>query len=78
MHEEQSEPSRRESLRTRDHSLARGRSVREIADEWVVSEATVRTHVRSVLAKLEVRSQLAAVAMAIRTGWLESPTSRLG
>lgn len=58
--------------------IARGRSVRDLADDWVVSEATVRTHVRSVLAKLEVRSQLAAVAMAIRTGWLELPTSRLG
>jgi DNA-binding NarL/FixJ family response regulator len=58
--------------------IARGRSVREIADDWVVSEATVRTHVRSVLAKLEVRSQLGAVALAIRTGWLELPASRLG
>jgi DNA-binding NarL/FixJ family response regulator len=52
-------------------ALASGRSVREIADDWVVSEATVRTHVRSVLGKLGTRSQLGAVAMAIQTGWLD-------
>jgi DNA-binding NarL/FixJ family response regulator len=51
-------------------ALAAGRSVREIADSWVVSEATVRTHVRSLLAKLGAHSQLAAVAMGIRAGWL--------
>ena len=42
--------------------LAHGRSVESIAAEWVVSEATVRTQVRGVLTKLDVRSQLAAVA----------------
>jgi DNA-binding NarL/FixJ family response regulator len=52
-------------------ALADGCSVREIADRWVVSEATVRTHVRSLLGKLGARSQLAAVAMALRAGWLE-------
>ena len=52
-------------------ALAAGYSVREIADAWVVSESTVRTHVRSLLGKLGVRSQLAAVAMALRAGWLE-------
>jgi DNA-binding NarL/FixJ family response regulator len=50
--------------------LGTGLSVREIATGWVVSEATVRSHVRSVLAKLGVPSQLAAVALAIRSGWL--------
>jgi DNA-binding NarL/FixJ family response regulator len=50
-------------------ALARGRAVTEIAGDWVVSEATVRSHVRGVLAKLEVGSQLAAVAAARRVSW---------
>jgi DNA-binding NarL/FixJ family response regulator len=51
--------------------IAQGRSVHEIADSWVVSETTVRTFVRGVLAKLGVRSQLAAVAAARGSGWLD-------
>lgn len=46
-----------------------GRSVREIAERKVVSEGTIRTQVKAVLAKLEVGSQLAAVGMAHRVGW---------
>jgi two-component system nitrate/nitrite response regulator NarL len=49
--------------------LMRGRAVREIAGLSVVSEATVRTQVKSILAKLEVSSQLAAVGMAHEIGW---------
>ena len=51
-------------------ALGEGRSVNEIASEWVVSESTVRSHVRGVLVKLGVASQLAAVAEARRNGWL--------
>ena len=51
------------------HSLCHGASVTAIAADWVVSEATVRSHVRAVLMKLGVSSQLAAVALALRTGW---------
>ncbi|HEY2272602.1 MAG TPA: response regulator transcription factor [Jatrophihabitantaceae bacterium] len=51
-------------------ALSRGLSVHSIAAEWVVSEATVRSHVRGVLCKLAVPSQLAAVALALRSGWL--------
>lgn len=49
--------------------LMRGRNVREIAAVGVVSEATVRTQVKSILAKLEVTSQLAAVGLAHQVGW---------
>jgi two-component system nitrate/nitrite response regulator NarL len=49
--------------------LMKGRQVREIATLSVVSEATVRTQVKSILAKLEVSSQLAAVGLANRVGW---------
>src|SRR6478735_7933117 len=54
--------------------LMRGFTVREIASASVVSEATVRPQVKSVLAKLEVSSQLAAVGMAHSLGW-HSPLS---
>jgi DNA-binding NarL/FixJ family response regulator len=46
-----------------------GRSAADIASGAYVSEATVRTQIRSVLGKLGVRSQLAAVAAARRAGW---------
>lgn len=46
--------------------LVDGRRVADVAREFVVSQATVRTQVRSILAKLEVGSQLEAVALARR------------
>lgn len=49
--------------------LMRGHAVREIASRRVVSEATVRTQVKSILSKLEVSSQLAAVGLAHQVGW---------
>jgi DNA-binding NarL/FixJ family response regulator len=52
-------------------ALAQGHTVTEIARAWVVSEATVRSHVRGVLTKLGVGTQLAAVALALEVGWLE-------
>lgn len=55
--------------------LMHGRRVREIATEAYVSEATVRTHVKSILAKLGVSSQLAAVAMARDAGWAGQPSA---
>jgi DNA-binding NarL/FixJ family response regulator len=51
-------------------ALSRGLSVRDIAQQWFVSEATVRTHVRGLLTKLDVPSQLAAVAAALEANWL--------
>lgn len=54
--------------------LIEGHQVRDIASTSVVSEATVRTQVKSILAKLEVSSQVAAVGVARRAGW--SPTLR--
>lgn len=54
-------------------ALADGHNVGGLAREWFVSESTVRTQVRGILSKLGVRSQLEAVALALRTGWLDSP-----
>jgi DNA-binding NarL/FixJ family response regulator len=49
--------------------LTQGRAVAEIAKRSAVSEATVRSQVRSIHAKVGVRSQLEAVVAAHRTGW---------
>ncbi|GAA3433902.1 LuxR family transcriptional regulator [Kutzneria kofuensis] len=44
--------------------LAAGQRAAKVAEEFVVSVATVRSQIRSILAKLEVGSQLEAVALA--------------
>ena len=49
--------------------LMEGHTVRDIAHLSVVSEATVRTQVKSILAKLEVPSLLAGVGLAHEAGW---------
>lgn len=49
--------------------LMTGRQVGEIAATCFVSESTVRTQVKSILAKLQVGSQIAAVGLAHRVGW---------
>ena len=49
--------------------LLDGLSAERIAQDWVVSEATVRSQIRGVLTKLDVSSQLAAVAAARHAGW---------
>lgn len=54
-------------------ALADGRHVAQIAKEWFVSESTVRTQVRGILGKLGAGSQLEAVALALKSGWLADP-----
>jgi DNA-binding NarL/FixJ family response regulator len=48
--------------------LVRGGSNAEIARELTLSPNTVRTHVQSILTKLQVRSRLEAAAFAVRFG----------
>jgi DNA-binding NarL/FixJ family response regulator len=50
------------------HLLA-GESAETIAENTYVSLATVRSHIRAILLKLGVNSQLAAVALARNAGW---------
>lgn len=49
--------------------LMAGMAVRDIADGSSLAEATVRSQVRSLLSKLEVSSQVAAIGMAYSVGW---------
>ena len=48
--------------------VAQGQSNHEIADQLAISEATVRTHVSHILAKLEVSSRTQAALYALRRG----------
>lgn len=48
--------------------LAQGQSNREIAQELCISEATVRTHVSRILAKLNLCSRTQAALYALREG----------
>lgn len=48
--------------------MARGESNKEIGGELFVSEGTVKTHVKSILAKLDATSRTEAVTIAHRRG----------
>lgn len=69
--------TRIESLTHRERTVLRllfaGDNVRTIAGRLAVSEATVRSHVRSLLRKMGVNSQMAAVAAF---GWLQGEQPR--
>ncbi len=59
-------------LTPREHevlqALAEGLSDREIAERLYVSVGTIRAHMTSILAKLEVQSRLQALVFALRHG----------
>ncbi len=50
-------------------ALMRGAKARDICVQSYVSMPTVRSQIRSILMKLGVTSQLAAVALAYQSGW---------
>jgi len=69
-------PPQLESLTAREFEVmklvARGRSNTEIAGELYISEATVKTHVAHVLAKLDLRDRVQAVVFGYESGLVEA------
>ncbi|MBW3665825.1 MAG: response regulator transcription factor [Actinobacteria bacterium] len=70
-------PSEFERLTDREaevlEMMARGRSNHEIADALGIGEATVKTHVNRIFAKLEVRDRVQAVVRAYESGFIDVP-----
>jgi two-component system nitrate/nitrite response regulator NarL len=58
--------------------LMSGKSPADIATESYVSIATIRSQIKAILRKLEVNSQLAAVALAYQVGWSRHSLRAIG
>jgi DNA-binding NarL/FixJ family response regulator len=71
-HRPSAEPSATDQLTPRETEvltlIARGLSNAELAEQLVVSEHTVRTHISHLFAKLGVRDRAQAVIMAYESG----------
>jgi NarL family two-component system response regulator LiaR len=69
------QPSGKEILTAREldvlRCLAQGMTNREIAEKLVISETTVKTHISSILSKLQVADRTQAALYAVRQGLLD-------
>ncbi len=53
--------------------VVEGRSNEEIAQSLVISESTVKNHLRNILGKLHLRNRIQAAVYAVRQGLVEDP-----
>ena len=71
------ERRRRQDLTSREievlQLLVKGRSNKEIASDLAIAEDTVKSHLKTLFAKLEVRDRTAAAIRAIRLGIVRLP-----
>lgn len=65
---EQLTPKEREVL----YQITLGHSNKEIAEQLFISEKTVKTHITSILGKLELQDRTKAAVHALRNKWFES------
>jgi two-component system nitrate/nitrite response regulator NarL len=53
--------------------IAEGKSNQEIAESLVISESTVKNHLRNILGKLHLQNRIQAAVYAVRQGLVEDP-----
>jgi DNA-binding NarL/FixJ family response regulator len=74
------EPAGLDQLTTREHEVlllvARSLTNAEIADQLVLSEATVKSHVGRILSKLKLRDRVQIVVFAYETGLIKRAQRR--
>ena len=56
--------------------VVEGKSNQEIAQGLVISESTVKNHLRNILGKLHLRNRIQAAVYAVRQGLVEGPSQR--
>src|SRR5215218_2336375 len=55
--------------------LAQGLNGEQVAEKLVLSSETVKTHIRNAMAKLEASTRVHAIAIALREGYIQPPSS---
>jgi len=56
--------------------VVEGKSNQEIAQSLVISESTVKNHLRNILGKLHLQNRIQAAVYAVRQGLVEDPAQR--